>query len=206
MDGTITQTNQLIFDSFNFIAERYLKKKLTPTEIVSLFGPPESGALQTMLGYENIEVILEEYHKFYEEKHNELATLYPGIREILKFIKDKGIIVALFTGKGRLSTDITLREFGIEKYFEMVVTGDDVKKYKPSGNGIQKILDKFSLNPSNVLMVGDAVSDILAARETGVRVASVVWDSYGKDKVLLMEPDHLFHSVVEFEKWIQQNI
>lgn len=206
MDGTISQTNQLIFDSFNFIAEKYLNKKLSNVEITSLFGPPESGALEAMLGHNNLEIIMEEYHKFYEEKHSELASLYPGIREILQFLKNRNIIVALFTGKGRIATDISLREFGIENYFDMIITGNDVEEYKPSGNGIKKILNKFSLDPKNVLMVGDAVSDILAAKSTGVNIASVIWDSYGKDKVLLMNPELIFENVNDFENWLQQNI
>ena len=41
IDGTLTSTNQLIFDSFNFIAKKYLDKTFTDEEIIAMFGPPE---------------------------------------------------------------------------------------------------------------------------------------------------------------------
>jgi phosphoglycolate phosphatase-like HAD superfamily hydrolase len=53
-------------------------------------------------------------------------------------------------------------------------------------------------------MVGDAVADIKASRECGVRIAAVVWDSYGKETVMEAATDYLFHSVQEFHSWLEQ--
>ena len=206
MDGTLTQTNQLIFDSFNHVAEKYLNKSLTPKEIVALFGPPEKEAVENMIGSQQIDSAMNEYYHFYQERHNDLASLYPGIKDLLEFIKSKGIIISLFTGKGRRTTEITLHEFGIEQYFDSVVTGDDVDHFKPSGDGIRIIMRKFSLQPDEVLMVGDAVADIKAAGEFGVPIAAVVWDSYGKDKVVEAKTDLLFHSVGEFRTWLERTL
>lgn len=116
------------------------------------------------------------------------------------------MIIALFTGKGRRTTEITLHQFGIEQYFDMVVTGDDVDHFKPSGDGIKKIMQRYSLQPGEVLMVGDAIADITAARECGVPIASVVWDSYGKEMVMKAKTDFLFHSVGEFRMWLEQTL
>ncbi len=54
IDGTLTSTNQLIFDSFNFIAKKYLDKTFTDEEIISMFGPPEDDILKELCG-ENYE-------------------------------------------------------------------------------------------------------------------------------------------------------
>jgi len=205
MDGTLTQTNELIFDSFNHVAEKYLNKRLTPKGITDLFGPPERECMINMLGgTENLDSVMEEYYHFYRNEHNSLATMYPGTKNILDFLKSQNVIIALFTGKGRHSTDITLEEFGITKYFDVTMTGDDVDEFKPSGDGIKKIMQKFSLKPNEVLMVGDAVSDFKASREVGVEIASVVWDSYGKDEVLRLGSDFLFHDVPEFFEWLKR--
>ena len=206
MDGTLTQTNQLIFESFNHIAEKYINKRLTPKEIVALFGPPEEEAVENMIGSQHIENAMNEYYHFYQDRHNDLASLYPGIRELLEFVKSKGILVALFTGKGRRTTEITLHQFGIGQYFDMVVTGDDVDHFKPSGDGIKKIMQRYSLHSDEVLMVGDAVADITAARECGVPIASVVWDSYGKEMVMKATTDFLFHNVGELREWLEQTL
>src|SRR5208283_5591742 len=140
MDGTLTQTNQLIYESFNHIAEKYLHKRLTPKEIIALFGPPEEEGVERMIGSQHIEMAMEEYYQFYQDRHNDLSSLYPGIKELLELIKSKGFLVALFTGKGRRTTGITLRQFGIKQYFDIVITGDDVEHFKPSGDGIRKIM------------------------------------------------------------------
>ncbi|MBP6671729.1 MAG: HAD family hydrolase [Bacteroidetes bacterium] len=204
MDGTLTQTNQLIYDTFNHIAGRYINKHLTNSEIHALFGPPEELCIENLLGKEKADSAMVEYYSFYQSEHERLAVLYPGIKDILDFLRTKNVRLALFTGKGRRTTDITLEQFAISSYFDMTVTGDDVDEFKPSGNGIRKILEKFSLSPENVLMVGDAVADFRASRETGVEIASVLWDSYGKEDVLKLTPDHLFHDVHSFFDWLKK--
>ena len=206
MDGTLTQTNQLIYDSFNHIAKKYINKRLSPIEIVAFFGPPERAAVEHMIGPIHIDEAMKEYYHFYQTRHNALASLYPGIKELLAFVKERGIIVGLFTGKGRRTTEISLQEFGIGEYFDIVMTGDDVDHFKPSGDGIRKIMDRFSLGPDEVLMVGDAVADIRASRECGVRIAAVVWDSYGKETVMQTATDYLFHSVQEFRSWVEHQL
>jgi HAD superfamily hydrolase (TIGR01509 family) len=203
MDGTLTQTNQLIYDAFNYVAEKYVHKSFTPQEIHGFFGPPEKEAVQRMIGPGHIDEAMVEYYRFYNDKHNALASLYPGILDILRFLHSQEVLIALFTGKGRRTTDITLEMFEIERYFDITITGDDVEEFKPSGEGIRSILSRFSLQPSEVLMVGDAVVDVLAAREAGADVASVVWDSYGKHEVLQLKADYVFDSVGALDAWLR---
>lgn len=203
MDGTLTQTNQLIFDSFNYIASIYEGKKYSEAEITAMFGPPEQGALQAIVGKEKIAGAMEEYLEFYGTNHDALARLYPGIKDVLVDLKKRGTSVALFTGKGIETTTITLNKFGLTPYFDYVVTGSDVQSYKPSAEGIRKILKHFGLQVDEVLMVGDSVGDVKASHEAGVKVAAVLWDSYSREKVLQMETDYVFHDVKEFSAWLR---
>jgi pyrophosphatase PpaX len=206
MDGTLTQTNQLIFDSFNHIAESYQGKRFSDAEITAMFGPPEEGALLTIVGETKIESALAEYLSFYSANHERLARLYPGVREILDLVKSKDLPIALFTGKGVHTTRITLQEFALEPYFDYVVTGNDVLNHKPSGEGIVKILDKFGLDPAEALMVGDSVADVRASREAHVQMAAALWDSYAKERVEAMTPDYLFHDIADFHSWLKKRL
>lgn len=203
MDGTLTQTNRLIFDSFNYIGRKYAGKVYSEQEITGMFGPPEEGALLRIVDEGMMEVVMKDYLDFYRGNH-QLAQVYPGIREILEFLKQRGLNVALFTGKGIHTTTITLEEFGLQSYFDYIVTGNDVVEHKPSSEGIRKILTRFQLKPEEVLMVGDSVADIKAAHGAGVRIAAVVWDSFTKEGVLEMRKDFLFHSVPEFGSWLRR--
>jgi HAD superfamily hydrolase (TIGR01509 family) len=203
MDGTLTQTNRLIFDSFNYIALKYEGKKYSEPEITAMFGPPEEGALLNIVGREKIGQAMKEYLEFYGAHHNELARLYPGIKEVVIDLKKRGIHVALFTGKGIDTTSITMDKFGLTPYFDYVVTGSDVTNHKPSAEGIRKIMNHFRLQADEVLMVGDGVPDVKASHEAGVKIAAVLWDSYGKEKVLQMKTDYMFHDVREFSEWLR---
>ena len=202
MDGTITHSNQLIYDAFNLLAEKYLHKRLTPEEIVSFFGPPEQEAVITMIGSEHIDQAMKEYYEFYERHHNTLSGLYPGLKEVFEFLRSQKILLGIFTGKGRRTTDISLKILNLAHYFDVVMTGDDVDEFKPSGDGIKKIMAQYSLKPDEVLMVGDSVGDVRASHDAGVRMAAVLWDSYGKEKVLQMETDFQFHDVPGFSEWL----
>ena len=88
----------------------------------------------------------------------------------------------------------------------MIVTGDDIEGHKPSPEGIDLFVHKFNLNRNKVLMIGDAPADINAARNAGVKIASVVWDSYAKEKILEMNSDYVFETVPELMKFLKVNL
>ena len=204
MDGTLTQTNQLIYDSFNYIAQKYAGRTYTIPEIHAMFGPPEEEALLAIVRPDQMDEVMKDYLTFYQKHHSRLARLYPGIEEILSYTKKYKKKLALFTGKGTHTARITLEEFHIDKYFDYVVTGNDVVNRKPSSEGLQKIMEHFGFRPNEVLMVGDAVSDVKAAHEAGVKIAAVVWDSYTKDIVMQMKSDFIFSDIREFHDWLKK--
>ena len=203
MDGTLTRTNELIFASFNHVANRYLGKTLDPAEIISLFGPPEDGALATLVGKQRAQAAMEELCDFYAQHHGDMAHLHTGVEDMLRFLKERGVKLAIFTGKGRRTAEITLNQLCIGEYFDLVVSGTDVVRRKPHPEGIMKVIEKFSLLPSEVLMVGDALSDVIASRSAAIKIAAVVWDSYDKERVSQAGTDYLFHTVGDLHNWFR---
>lgn len=205
IDGTLTSTNELIFATFNHIAQKYEGRTYTDEEIIAMFGPTEDVILREKFNGDKFKEVYDEYYKFYRENHPRMADLYPGIVDILKEIKQRKIYTSIFTGKGKKTTEITLEILDIKKFFDMIVTGDDVVNHKPSPEGIFKFLNEFKLNKDEVLMVGDSIADIIAAREAGIDIASVVWDSYAKDEVIKLNSLH-FETVNSFRKWLEERI
>ena len=203
IDGTLTSTNELIFASFNHITEKYLGKAYSSDEIISLFGPTEDKILEDICG-ENFEHAKKDYYDFYTHNHH-MADLYPGINVILSNLKKKSVLLSIYTGKGRKAAVITLKKLDIHDFFDLIITGDDVKKHKPSSEGIEIFIDKFGLNKEQVLMIGDSPADIKAAKAAGVKIASVLWDSYDKEKVLQLKSDFIFHSVEELKNFLETN-
>lgn len=206
VDGTLTATGRLIFDSFNHIAEVYAKRRFTDDEIIKMFGPPEEGALLSIVDESQIDEAMSEYLEYYRDHHAELAYLHEGMKEVLEYIKSRRCKLAIFTGKGRYTTRISLEQLGIMRYFDYIVTGNDVMNHKPSSEGLVKILNHFSLAPEEAVMIGDGVSDIKAAREAGIKVGVVLWDLYAGDKVRSMQTDYSFHTAKELEQWLRENL
>ena len=203
IDGTLTSTNQLIFSSFNFIAKKYLNRTFSDAEIISMFGPTEDIILKEWCGNKFAEA-RKEYYAYYSDNHW-MAELYPGIKEILVYLKNKRYPLGIFTGKGREASLITLRKLEVENYFDLIITGDDVKNHKPSAEGILMFKSKFKLEKEKVLMIGDSVSDVKASKEAGIKIASALWDSYGEEKVKTLQSDYYFHSVDELREFLIKN-
>jgi HAD superfamily hydrolase (TIGR01509 family) len=205
IDGTLTATHDLIFATFNHISEKYFNKKMSKEDILSMFGPTEDVILKEWMK-DKYEDARETYYSFYQSKHNSMADVFPGLTETINLIKSKGIPLGIYTGKGKDSSFITLKEIDLLHQFDLIITGDDVAEHKPSPEGINLFVDKFNLVRERVLMVGDAHVDVIAARDAGVKIASVLWDSYHKDQVLELNPDFIFYNVVDFSKFIKDNI
>ncbi|NWF88564.1 MAG: HAD family hydrolase [Ignavibacteriaceae bacterium] len=204
IDGTLTSTNELIFASFNHITEKYIGRKYSSDEIIGLFGPTEDQILKEMCG-SKYDQARKEYYDYYSHNHH-MADLYPGIKQILTYLKENKILLSIYTGKGRKAALITLEKLEIQNYFDLIITGDDVKIHKPSAEGIDIFINKFNLDKDEVLMIGDSPADVKAAKAAGVKIASVLWDSYAKEKVLQLKSDFHFHSVEELRIFIESNI
>ena len=205
VDGTLTSTNELIFSSFNHVTQKYLNKRVSNEEIIAMFGPTEDVILQEWMKHDYQDA-RKDYFDFYSSQHQKMADIYPGMIDVLKFIKSKSIPLSIYTGKGKDSASITLKEIGVYDLFDLIVTGDDVKESKPSREGVDMFVEKFNLDRNKVLMIGDAPADVIAAHRAGVKAASVLWDSYARDKVLQMNSDYIFETVEEFKKFLEENI
>lgn len=201
IDGTLTATNELIFATFNHVTNKHLGKEFSQKEIIALFGPTEQVIIKQLIS-NNFDEAMDDFYKYYRDNHNRLAKAFVGMVDLVKELKKQGILLSVYTGKGKLSSEITLEEIGIINDFEMIVTGDDIEGNKPSPEGVDVFVNKFNLNRNRVLMIGDAPPDVKAAKATGIKIASVLWDSYAKEEVLKMESDFYFETVEELSSFL----
>lgn len=205
VDGTLAETHELIFASFNHVAEKYLNKRLTNEEIVALFGPTEDVILKEWMK-DDYESARKDYFDFYESKHSEMAEIFPGLKEAINIIKEHSIPLGIFTGKGRDSAEITLKSIGLFDQFDMILSGDDVDAHKPSPDGINRFIKQYNLRPEHVLMVGDAIHDVMASESAGVKCALVLWDEYSRNRCKECKTDYRFYSVDEFINFIKNSL
>jgi len=204
VDGTLTNTNLLIFETFNHVARTHLGRAFSPEEIIGLFGPPEEGAVEKVFGRDRTAQIMDELCVFYRDNHSSLARLHEGMDDALRVLKGAGIKLAVFTGKGRRTAALTLEAFALQDYFDMVVTGNDVVNHKPDGEGITRILEGLGVSAEETVMVGDSMADVRASRQAGVTMAAVLWDAYDRQKVLAAGSELVFETVPEFVEWCKR--
>lgn len=205
IDGTLTSTNELIFATFNFITKKYLNKVMSIEEITSLFGPTEEDLMKERFP-EKYDEVMNDYYNFYRDNHH-MASLYEGIENILIQLKERNVKLGVFTGKGRTTALITLQQLGIEKYFDCLVTGSDVVNHKPHREGLEKNLSMLNSTKEESLLVGDSTADIKAATAAKIDIASVLWDSYEKEKILAtnLNSHPIFYSVNELKIFLTKN-
>lgn len=199
LDGTVADTLPLCIAAFRKSIEPLLGKPLSDAEIIATFGPSEEGTIRQLIP-EHEEQGIKDYLLHYENLHGICPVVFPGIRELLEFFREKGLPLAMVTGKGIHSTRLSLRQFGIASYFELLETGS------PNGpdkiNGIRRVLEKLKVGPEESLYVGDAPSDIRYCKEIGVPIAAVAWASTANAQELIqLQPYQLFYQVDHFKTW-----
>jgi len=64
--------------------------------------------------------------------------------------------------------DRVLSEHGLGRYFDLVVSSDDVDRPKPFPDPLIKIIEHFKIEAYNTLYVGDSELDEIAAKAAGV--------------------------------------
>ncbi|MDO4410587.1 MAG: HAD family hydrolase [Akkermansia sp.] len=175
-DGTLANTLPLCYESFRRAVKELVGREPSNEEIEKCFGPDDLGVIRLLLP-ENPELHTkgkELFLKYYETWHTDLADkLYPHVEEVLRKLQQKGVRIAMVTGKAWESTEISLRHYGLEKYFTIVETGSPDGGIKPQK--IKEVLRKLELSGAEALYVGDALSDIDACKQVPIRIASVGW-------------------------------
>ena len=108
--------------------------------------------------------------------------LFEGVLEVLDFLKERNVKMAIMTRSSREATLKALRMHGIGDYFEVVSTRDDVPpdELKPNPGQLQRIIGAFGLEPTKVLVVGDHGYDVLPARELGALSVMITGHSTGR--------------------------
>jgi len=146
---------------------------------------------------EDYESALERFRTLYAEHVFQLSRLYPGVEEGLRQIKADGYITACLTNKHSDFTTPLLERAGIARYFDFVGCGNQYELQKPHPEPLLKTAERFSVAPSECLMVGDSENDVKAARAAGYTIACVPYGYRSCEKPEELAADFLIESLTE---------
>ena len=201
LDGTLGNTLPVCYEAFRRVFQRRLGRLYSDSEIHAMFGPSEEGILEALIPSDP-DGALNEYLDEYRAAHRAFQDPFTGILEALDLLESQGIRTAIVTGKGARSAAISLDELRLSRYFKIVEAGSASGAAKPAA--MRRVLSAWSLAPSEVVGVGDAASDITAAREVGITCIAAAWSPTAYKQVLAsLAPDHLFDEVSLFNSWLE---
>lgn len=112
----------------------------------------------------------------YENCLAEKSCLYAGVLGVLNGFKELGVPMAIVTNKPIAFVGPLLAGLEVDSFFSFVLGGDSLSAKKPDPLPLNTILKECNVRPDQALMVGDSISDFLAARSAGCPVVLV---SYG---------------------------
>ncbi|MFH1140061.1 MAG: HAD-IA family hydrolase [Pseudomonadota bacterium] len=99
-------------------------------------------------------------------------TIEPDLLDLLEFIRtSKNIRSAVNTNRSNTIAPL-LSHFGLDRYFDLVVSSLDVRRPKPDPESLLLILDKLGAPAEQALFIGDSPTDAAAARSAGVPLAA----------------------------------
>jgi len=204
LDGTLTDTFRVCFAAFRDALQPVTGRTYSDEEIMARFGPSEEGMLQRWVP-DRWEECLRLYLAAYEREHRRTARTFPGVENALGLLKARGIRLAVVTGRGPHSTAISLAQFGLAPYFDIVETGAPEGAVKP--RCIRRVVERWGVPAGRVAYLGDVPSDVEAARAAGVRPLAAAWEERSNAGALrALEPLAVFDTVPQFVRWIETTV
>lgn len=202
-DGTLGNTLPLCVAAFREAIEPLARRHLSDAEIMATFGPSEEGTITALIP-EHFDEGLARYLDSYARLHFRWPEPFPGIREVLTFLKRRNSFLGLVTGKGPRSLEITLRHYGLTDVFDVIKTGQPEGPVKEAC--IEEIFAAAPFRREDTLYVGDTPYDIRASRACGIRVAAAAWaPTADLARLQAMNPDYCFKTVEAFSDAVRDN-
>ncbi len=92
---------------------------------------------------------------------------YPGVREVLSLLKERGIEMAVLSD---FPVGCKLRAMGIDEFFPVQLSSSDVGRLKPSSTPFIVLSQRLGVEPENILYVGDSIlKDVEGAGHAGMK-------------------------------------
>lgn len=186
-DGTLADTLQVILDSMQ-----------ATLRVLGL--PPRSNAeCKAMIGLRLTEIPERLFPELkgigprYAETYREQFALYnvpgavplfSGVMETLHELSRRGFLLSIASSRAHDSLDKYLRDLHLEEIVPFIVAAEDVTHAKPDPEPVLKTLSHFSLQPQEVLVVGDTDFDILMGRNAGCYTCGVTYGNGSRQSML----------------------
>jgi HAD superfamily hydrolase (TIGR01509 family) len=176
LDGLMFDTEALFFRvSSEALAAR--GKVFTPQIMQAMIGRRSvevRHVLKTLAGLdEPVEVLLAEVRERFRADVDSAVHPTPGLFVLLEHLRRRALRLAVATSSGRSYADGLLSGHGLAKWFEFVLTSEDVTRGKPDPQIYRLAAERFGVPAVSVLVLEDSPAGVAAAKGAGTFAVGV---------------------------------
>lgn len=196
LDGTLLNTIADLADSTNYALKQYgfpihpanAYRFFVGNGINKLFerALPEGSKTE-----ENILLIRKSFLDYYSRHNTDRSAPYPGIPELLKNLRQKGVQLAVASNKYHEATQKLIAYYFPEIPFVKVLGQREGILPKPDPAIVFDILPAASAGAEETLYVGDSGVDMQTAINSNVRACGVTWGFRPRAELESFHPDYV---------------
>lgn len=174
LDGTLADTMPIHFIAWRNAAAQY-GVEFTPELFDKLAGIPLYPTVEKINEIFGTHIDPKEMGDIKETEFEANMHLTPEIKVVTDIVRKYHgkLPIAVGTGGSRRLALKTLDIIGLSGYFEVLVTSEDVKHYKPNPETFLKCAEQMGVAPADCEVFEDGILGIQAARAAGMMVVDV---------------------------------
>ena len=200
LDGTLIDSKRDLVEAVNATRAHYGLGRLGDEQVASLVGQGAPVLVRRALELAEDDALADEalafFYAYYREHMLDHTLPYPGVRDGLEQLAGDGRILTVLTNKTENFTRRILEGLNLAGYFRLVYGANSFERKKPDPMGTEAILRQTGVGKERTLLVGDSETDVLTARNAGVRVCGVTY-GFGSHLLDAYPPDLRINSLTE---------
>jgi phosphoglycolate phosphatase len=115
------------------------------------------------------------------------ARLFERAAEVVEELADRGLLLAVATGKSRRGLDRDLDNSGLVRFIHASRTADETRS-KPDPAMLRELMQQLAVDPESTLMVGDTEWDLEMARRAGVASVGAAYGAHARERLERYQP------------------
>jgi pyrophosphatase PpaX len=191
LDGTLIDSVRLILDSYHHTLASHGLPPRTDEEWLAGVGTPLTAQFAAW-GHDpdTLQALIATYREYNLKHHDRMVTVYPGVVDVVRALKEEGVATGLVTSKNRVGAVRGLTLVRLEALMDVLVCADEVENHKPHPEPVAKAIRLLDADPGATVYVGDSIHDMHSGRAAGVRTAAVLWGPFGRSHLEGAQPDY----------------
>ncbi|MBP1691987.1 MAG: phosphoglycolate phosphatase [Bacteroidetes bacterium] len=196
-DGTLTDSRRDIAGAQLWALRELGFHHYQEEDLFRLIGKPLQETFERLLPREHhpkIPDAIALYAEYYPPRSLNTTTLFPGVPETLRSLRERGHRLAVASTKKGAGIQRVTDHFGITSLFDRL-QGSDGIAFKPAPDVIHMVLENEGWQSEDTLMVGDTDADILAGKAASVATCAVTYGALSADELSALHPDYVIDSI-----------